>query len=306
MIKYPLVDIYHGVPEKRLEQMYLTIAKVALKYGHHARLKPYSRDKLVEFWDDPEIPRPSGSTFFHTIKLPTVKWFIYHKITLEDKIWNADFIHGFARNGKIKWNKKSYPTLHLYNNKSLNELILLSPFGGELNYRRWSYVPALYLKHSEESMSFLAGVLAGGNIVEINGEQFSGHKYWVKPLLTNLGIPIERETAFRTKEVFISPIWAAIMTLWMPEEVREKWTTLSKPFGTDEYCPILWKTYVSSKFPTKGIPYLRSRRHLYYKYQSIESIKRMRVSKGLTTLDNRFREVMHQWGDIAKTKQKER
>jgi len=296
MTKYPLIDVEHGVPERRLDKMYLTAAKIAVKYGGCQRDKPYSRNKIIEFWEeDPDIPRPTRTTFRKTMKLPTIKWFIHNRLTTDDDIWNADFLHGMARNGRISWNKVSYPTLYLYNNNSLKELIESSPFGGRIRSNiKWNYVPAFYLKYSEETISFLAGVLAGGRIIKRDGYQFASYTYRLHSLFVKWGIPIEH---VRFKQILISPIWAAIMTLWMPEEVREKWTKLSNPFGTDEYCPILWKTYVDSEFPTGGIPYLMSRRSIYYKYHSVSIIKRMRVSKGMTTLDNRFREAIHRWSE---------
>jgi len=296
MTKYPLIDVEHGVPERRLDKMYLTTAKIAVKYGKRPHTKPYSRDKIIEFWEeDPDIPRPTRSAFQNNMRVPTIKWFIHNRLTIDDDIWNADFLHGMARNGKISWNKISYPTLYLYNNDSLRELIELSPFGGKIRANiKWNFVPALYLKYSEKTVSFLAGVLAGGKIVKKNGCQFVSYTYRLHRLLIEWGIPIEH---VRHKQILVSPIWVALMTLWMPEQVREKWTTLSKPFGVVEYCPILWKTYVNSEFPTGGIPYLMSRRSIYYRYHSVDIIKRMRVSKGMTMLDNRFREAIHRWSE---------
>jgi len=280
-----------GIYDKKLIFAYTVAAKLAIKYGGKGR--GYSQRQVDEFWDHPKF-FPSARFIKDHAKVATIKSVIHNNIQYDDPIWTADFLHGLMRNGKIIWNKFKFPSVKLYNNsETIQELIRNSPFGGKLGKsNRWSYVGALYLKFSEKTIPFMAGVLAPADIVKINGITFAKFNGRTRSIIENFGIPIEK--TLKRGRFLISPIWVLLLTPWMPKQVKDKWKKIKKPAMSEVYCPILWKTYVGSNFIKKGIPFLRSRRYIFYR-TTMKPLQRLRVSCGLTELDTRIKEVVKKW-----------
>ena len=84
--------------------------------------------------------------------------------------------------------------------------------------------------------------------------------------------------------------------------------SLKNPYNADIYTPILWKTYVNNNFITKGIPFLKSRRYIYYHFGCDEGamkyLNKLRVGMDLTELDNKIREVVKKWSQKMYNKTK--
>ena len=89
----------------------------------------------------------------------------------------------------------------------------------------------------------------------------------------------------------------------MPEEIAAMWIDIEKPCNSKTYCPILWRTYVG-KFVKDGIPYLASRRAIYYQHKceegAIKKLDRLRVSTGMVVLDYRVRDMVKIWNEKLK------
>ena len=132
-----------------------------------------------------------------------------------------------------------------------------------------------------------------------NGLDYVQYKGKVTQYIDEWGFPSERQFNIR-QEVWISPIWPALFSLKMPKEVRETWLNLKQPIKSEIYCPILWKTYVDNQFPTRGIPYLQSRRRIYYRFKTPEmktmrKLEMLRIETGLIRLTRNIREIMKLW-----------
>jgi len=304
MRKFYLLDLDHGKAAKKQNNLYMTASKMALKYGNFGRgFKNCDGCYIQEFWEGDGCP--SAEYFKKNVLVSTVKWYIHNKIDLSDKIWNGDFLHGIATTGNIRWGSSRFPTLYWTANDNIFNMIKKSGFGGKLkhdesnkyNYK-WCGVPALYLKYDESSASFMAGLLASGIFYKKDGLTYVKYNKNHKEHLERWNIPIEDEIR-DGKFVLVSPIWGSLFSLKMPEEERDKWLNIERPFGRNIYPPILWKTYANNEFPKNGIPYLRSRRWVYNNYKSergaMKTLEMERVNRNLTQLDKRVKEIVHEW-----------
>ncbi len=304
-----LIDYDHDKNSKRKDKFYMVAANIALKYGsfgnHFSRCDEIN---IQEFWDGDDSP--CMATFMTHIRVPIVKWYIHNRFDFSGQIWNGDFLHGIATVGKIRWNERTFPTLDWRSNNHVFELLKKCGFGGNLkqyifdkNHYKWNGVPALYLKGNESSISFMAGVLATGTLFEKDKKIYAKYHRRQKEFFIKWFIPIEYENPNRAY-FLASPIWTALFVPYMPEECRKIWYNLKKPYGEDIYPPILWKTYVNNKFPTRGIPYLKSRRWIFNHYYSekgaMKTLEKERVERNLTQLDKRIREMVHEWSKNLK------
>jgi len=291
--------------KQRLNRLYETASMIVIKYGGTGlEFSNFTDEHILEFWkyDD---PFPRRNSFLNDVRAKTIKWLIRNKIQWKDDIWNGDFLQGMATHGMIKWNKVHFPSL-FYTNENITNLIKVCPFGGTLKKKGWYFVPALYLSYSDQTASYLAGVLSCANIVEKDGFSYAKMNLNIKHWIDMAGIPME----FVGEDYFlISPIWGAIFTLKMPEAVRSRWLNIKKPYGTDFYAPILWKTYVGNSFPKNTLPYMKSQRMIYYDFEKLEGeegkilkkIEKARVDRRLTMLSNAVREVVKMWGSKHET-----
>jgi len=306
MKKFYLVDYDHNKTAKKQERLYVVAAKIAIKYGSFGRrFKNCDELYIQEFWNSNDSP--SFEYFLKHINVSTVKWYIHNKIDLEDKVWNGDFLHGITTVGEISWNRYRFPSLTWRSNETVFNLLKESGFGGDLKHPiykkdkhvyRWIRVPAFYLKYDEGSLSFMAGVLASGDFCEKDGLTYVRYSMKTKRLLEKWSIPIE-EVEEDGKSCLASPIWGALFVSKMPEGIRDAWLNIQRPYGRDIYPPILWRTYIDNKFPRGGIPYLKSRRWIFNHYKSekgaMKTLERERVSRNLTQIDKRVREMVHAW-----------
>jgi len=297
-----LIDLSHNREQKKKLKVGITAAQIVMKYGGK-KASDFDMDEIREFWKYEE-PYPTLDYFIKYAKINVIKWFIKRHIKSSDEIWTADFIQGLATNTKVKVSDNHYTCLEWYGNENLVNLMKLCPFGGKVHHHRrrktsnkigrnrWSDVPALHMDYQEGSISYIAGVFAGGQLNQ--GGSLVKYKGNAVDYIKKLGIPIEKET--RDNIIFISPLWPALFSKWMPVEVRSKWVDLEEAKGATNYAAILWKTYIGTNFISNQLPYLKSRRSIYYNYKCKEGAMRklemLRIEKGLTGLHNRIGEVV--------------
>ena len=279
-------------------------AKIAVKYGGFVN-SIFTEERVKNEWGSKDYP--SHLHVENIVRIPKLKWYIRNKIKITDPIWNADFIHGLVSFGAVKWNTKSFPTVTWEGNERLTEIIKECPYGGDLNEiaknpvankkKRWVKVPALYLAHDVKSISFMAGVMASGEMVEINNAFYA--KYNIRQIkhFKEWGIPIEYE---RKPFFMVSPIWPALLSVYMPD-ICSSYFIVPKAHMAKTYAPILWRTYFKKSFVSKGIPYLKSRRQIYYDHSCEEGIGRklemLRLKLNLVSLDNRIKQAVRKWAE---------
>lgn len=301
-----LVDYNHNKRQERQERIYEALSRTVIKYGEGG--KGYQKyNRIREFWNYDD-PYPTLRYITTNIRVKTIKWFIHHKIKIDDPIWNGDFLHGITIHGKIKWNTKNFPTFFWSYSDIISKIIRMSPFGGRITennkdcYNKWIAAPSLYLGYSEESLPFMAGAMAGASLWENDGVNYARFNKGALPYLNKWGIPIEKELDGRPKAYKIyltSPIWPAIFSPMMPKEVGDRWLNLKNTCNAEIYAFILWNVYVGSVFSRGEIPYLRSRRKMFNDFKDEEGamrkLEKMRMEKGLTQLDNRIRDMIKNW-----------
>ena len=217
-----------------------------------------------------------------------------------------------AKNAKLSNEPMRHPSMKWIGNDSLVKMVSVAPFGGKLsqNFKKcnpyirhfWTHVAAFSMKHSEETTSFMAGVLSGGNIKERNGFTFAYYKGKTIDYLKKWGVPIYYESN-RNKwknYALISPFWPALFSIKMPIEVRDMWYNIKNAYKGKLYAAILWKVYASKEFAPNAIPYLQSRRTIISKFKTedlsyVKKLFKLRVDENLTELHNGFKEMVQAW-----------
>jgi len=308
-----IVDNSAGLRHKRYVrkiQVCDLISRMSLALGgmgNHVRR--YTEIAAKPYWFfDGVVP---VKTEVSKIKLKNIKWYIRNHIPCQGKIWNGSYIHGVAQFGKIVEPKlvsggRNYPSFLWWSSKKVLKIISFSPFGGNIAIqgktlrRRWSLVPSLLLPYDEESLSFMAGVLSVGRLFESKGKTLAVYNRSCEKWIRKWGIPIEFK--WKTGEICISPFWPALLEEYMPPEARE-WRDLRNPIHGSTYAAILWRTYKDEDFKPGKIPYLLGRRSIFYNYGNDElgamkHLEKMRVEKGLTQLDERFRRLIHDFSVV--------
>jgi hypothetical protein len=285
-------------------KLYEVASRIAIKYGGRTN-SLYTDRRIREFWSDDQRPAPTTEYLKKATTIPYLKWTIRNKIKCKDKIWNADFLHGFTSGGKIKWNERSFPRFEWYGNDRLSIELVCSPFGGLLNkaaleatgqnQRSWLGAPSLYLPYDVDSISFMAGVMASGEIVNTMGEVYVKYKASQFEHFQQWGIPIEHK---RVRYFLVSAIWPALFSLYMPPSYKNHFI-VKGAFKGSVYAPVLWRMYLKKAFVTKGIPYLKSRRQIYTDHQCEEGVTRrlemLRLRLGLINLDDRIKKAVRRW-----------
>ena len=333
--KYFLIDLSRNELEKYYERIYEVASYISIYHNNKIKYHIIDFDqKLIEkYWRWDNFP-PHFSQIGSKLKISKIQWYIKNKITI-NKVdnWSSDFLHGVSKCGTLNYYKREFAAFHWRGHNTLINLLKTSNFMGKFNsfaikcpvlgMRKWYNVAAFLLKYSEDSKDFMAGVLSTGEICYgfLDGRSFL-YQYHAKCFLgynnvdrlakysisieeyfNKWGIPIE----FKTKQnIFISPIWAALFVNYMPSICKNKWLNIKKPYLSDIYCPVLWRTYVNKDYIPNGIPYLKSKRMLFYIHKceegAITKLEMLRVSKGLTMLDNRFKEIVQEWNFIKEPK----
>ena len=292
-----LIDNSHNKAALRRFKICSTIAHLALFH-------PFSRpsDRLVaQYWSYPEsVP----SIYWRAVNLSiaNLKWYINKFIKVEDQVWNADFLRGITQYGRVLTFRCSFPTFFWKFNPAIEELFESCPFYFRRNdnfvtrdarhYYGVNSMAALCLSYSEKSISFMAGVLATGQSVTIDDKVYARYNVKASAWIKKWQIPIEQEDY--KGRVFVSPLWPALFTPWMPKSF-ERWTNMDKASNAEKYALIMWKIFTGKDIRTKGIPYLISRRSYYYRYGSIKNLAKKWVEQNMTGMDLRFKEAVQYW-----------
>jgi hypothetical protein len=278
-------------------------ARAVLKYGY---LKKLTEKEIEEFWDEENTP--SVGTLNRVISAKNIKWYIRNHISIDDPIWNGDFIGGLTKAGKVSWHKKHYPTFKWWGSPILATILKDCPFHGkvkdgksqksEKHYYLWKKVPALYLQNDKNTLSYIAGLLATGKEYAFEGNTYALYHTSVMEELSEYGIPVVRRTEVWERPL-ISPFWPALFTRFMPQSCHEYWLNIKKPYLASEYAAILWLTYADHRFEKGSIPFLKSRRMVFYDFKNdrgaVKSLQRLRVEHDLINLDPLIRECIQVW-----------
>jgi len=275
-------------------------ANIFLKYGFKTRI---TFRQAEEFFEDDIY----DSIFaLRTIDLKHVKWYIHNKMEIDDPIWNADFISGITQSGVVWWNPVTFPTFKWYTIPILAEVFENSPFYGKVQKDKsavlgkhpysWKSSPALYLKPSKKTISYVAGVLCAGKVQKYAAGSFVKYKISCRASLKKFGIPIEKENKYW---LFVSPFWPALFTIHMPECCRDYFLNMKRPYRGEEYAAILWATHANHYIVKGGLPFLPSRRTVFYKYKNkdgtLKELQKKRVEYDLVGLDRRVKSCIASW-----------
>lgn len=293
--------------ERKME--YCKIAsQLALKYGalQGAPVIHSIHDKEVaEFWEGKYLP--AFRTIVLNTKVSNIKWYIRNFMEPTEPLWNGDFLLGISNVGVLNWNKSGFPTLKWRERKIVYDAFKSSPYGGKIERSRkvkrdgykcsWIQVPAFYLKSDNTTMSYLAGLLCAGEKYDKNGKIYAIYGKKATKEIEKLNIPIEGRTVYGC---YISPFWPALLTPYMPKIFADYWGYFARAAEAKKYAAILWLTYFGDNFVSNKIPYLLSRRSIWYNFACEEggvhdSMRKMRVSCGLTAIDKRFIDVIFEW-----------
>ena len=316
---YTLIDRYKN--EKIIYRMKVCamISEIALIHGYSVNFNTPDEELISRYWNYDEYPPPINR-IADIIKINNIKWYINNYIDVQNKVWNADYLHGLTKSGRIIQTAKSFPTFIFYHNNSIENILEECPFYGMRNnnwetknhkkYYKWQHSPALILKHSDSSISYMAGVLSTGVIkyftidekilnpkgrkVKTGKTKTIGYARFLRklsPLFKKWNIPIEKRNM---KFVYISPFWIALLTPWMPQYCQ-RWLNVKKPYKAKEYSLIMWKIFTGKDIKTDGIPYLISRRKYYYEYGTIKNLEKKWVDEKLVEIDPRFKEAVKKW-----------
>ena len=309
MRRYLTTNLEQLKAHKKQYRRYELAAKLAIKYGSACNNDDglYTDRQIGEFWKLKAIA-PTPASLRHQAQVQQVKWFIVNHLMYDDGVWNGDFLHGIATVGSLEIHKHRYPSLIWFANNAVEDLVNMSPFGGTKNRNFahhdktqrhiWSYVPAFYLKHSKDSIRFMAGVFATGQLFTPDEEKKIFVKYngGTIKYIKEYGIPIEYENS---SYVLISPIWPALFANYMPKKLGKQWLRLNGE-KTELYAALLWKTFVGNDFKSKAIPYLKSRRWVFYAFRketngkTLKYLKDLILRYGIPSLDRRIRKVVQE------------
>lgn len=237
--------------------------------------------------------------------------------------WSPDFLSGLVQSGAMRKTKRAsfWFTSPLKDRPALKAALT----SGRLPFRYTVSIcgkgpigPGEYLALSgswafslgaddPDSVSFLAGVLAGGRRVEHDGSSWlaiSGRAENVA-LLESYGIPFIRLSPKVPKVGFllVSPFWGALLVFEMPEEWKlwfDRWYVRRGicPMGM---CPLLpwafmkaaWGVKVSDGFPKLIVPYISSQTGLRTSYGlAINQVREQALVRfGFSRVDVRLRKV---------------
>ena len=278
-------------------------AQVVLKYGSIHRLD-INEEHFIEFSGNYDDTRYTYSK----IRNSHIKWYLRNHFKTNDPIWNGDFIAGISKVGKICWSRTQFPSLRWWGAPNLAEALEVCPFygpvkNGELQKKEkkrycWKRAPALYLGSNHDTVSYIAGLLATGRRYKYKDHTYALYKNEVADELAKFNIRIERYTS-RRKRPLLSPFWPALFTKFMPEPCHDYWLNVKKPYKGEEYAAILWATHANHNFVRKGLPFLPSRRSVFYKFKSeegtIKELQKSRIRNGLVSLDNLVKDCIVEW-----------
>tara|TARA_R110000824_G_scaffold12226_6_gene53548 strand:- start:13174 stop:14097 length:924 start_codon:yes stop_codon:yes gene_type:complete len=288
---YYLVDLEHGKPEKYAKDCLQLSANISLWHG-----ETYTEELIHKFWEQKEFA-PSETYLRSISRTKYVKWRLLKGDVIQDEVWNGNFIGGLLQNGYVNWNRLTYPSFIWIGNNSLHDLIAECPYycdrlvlASSRKRSSWIKVPAMYLPCDENSLEFLAGALSGG---EVSGPYIKYSKC-MADVIDRFGIPTERQTPDK-KITYISPIWPAIMSLFMPDSCFHRFNNILGDNNAELYASILWRIYHEEYAKSKSMPYLKSYRTAYNRFGNVKELETLRVKMKMVELDHRFAKTIQGW-----------
>lgn len=266
---------------------------------YHGRI--FSEDDIRSLWTHKTIS-PSVDKIRKNLRVKNLKWYIntYTSELITDPEWNPDFLMGMLQWGSIYYNPIYFPSVRWKGNNNLLEAIRSSPYAGRLNTcdpkpgQRviWSDVPAMCFKHSDKTVEYMAGVLSVGIVETIYNKVLVKYSHKAAKVIEKLKIPVEHRNQ---RYIYISPFWPVILQKYMPQAIRSKWLLIPKAYLAQEYSTILWKIYTGKDPLSEKMPYMLSRRMVFYKYGSIRALRDLWIKYHLVELDSRFKKVIRDW-----------
>lgn len=288
--RYYLIDSGHGKQNEKMDACCEVAAKIALFYGPDN----FTDVRIHEFWPFDSYP-PSDKFFLKKITNSQVKWYINKRLNYDD-VWNGSFIGGLIEFGNVNWSLYNFPSLRWVGNYNLYRTILECPYHGKVvwekprYFNRWVMVPAFYLPCDKESISYMAGVLASGDI-EGNMAKYNRKS---GAIIKSFGLPIEYESK-KGKYLLLSPVWPALFSEHMPPLAQSRWCSIHKAYNAGLYATILWRTYNREKAKSWVMPYLPSFRTAYNRFGNVKELEQARIEKGLVNMDKRVELVVREW-----------
>lgn len=315
--QYYIYDKTRNANQIKQMRMFDVLSKIVVFHWYKSTdlMLKDADEYIARYWTWDKYP-PSTWTFKEYCETSKILWYIKNHLQIERSIpWNTDFLQGLVKNGDLI--PDIYPSFRWQGYFHIIDLLQDCPFSGKLSnkcetrqykdYLYFKYVPAFLLSYSEKTPSFLAGILSGGKIIKVNGYNYLKYNKRVIPYFEYFGIPIEEKHHLG---ILISPIWAALFTLYMPEYSKKMYLGIKKAYKVDIYAPVLWRTYVSENdFISKGIPFLKSRRMVLYDHQCEEGawkkLDKLRFTNNLNMLDKVIVDCIHEWKNLSKKSKEE-
>ena len=306
-----LIDTKFKKKQEDITASYRVAALCRLAKGNN-----YDQDDVDKFWQHPNPYKYSpavNNPKLKKISIKKLKWYIWNNTEELAKYfsWNHNFFLGLCSCGVLKQNLYSLPVFRWSRaNKHVLELFEKSPYHCDIttcSYRinSMGLSAALCLKPNEESMEYMAGVLATGQIKVIDGKTYVQYTKRVAEIFRRWKVPIDIEYKKGCIELYyISPIWPTLLKKYMPLEESIRWKRYANPANSEEFAFILWRIYVN-KDPISGVfPYLKGRKTLFNKYITIKNFEQKWLDYKLVELDPRFQTAILEWKkeyDLNKT-----
>ena len=308
---YFLIDRSHDAGAIRMRKACAIIAKICVRSGKSLCL--WGEDERRQYhnmWIKENDDQPLALIYLVAcgLHMKHVMKEINENIHLSKGKWNSDFLFGLLHGCRFRCGENHFPTVVWHFHEGIIDLLKDSPYGGTIvrykNDRKcvtskgfsWRGVPALCMSYDESSMSFMAGVLASGKLLEKDGVVYIKYRATLRNWFVKVGIPLESDDK---RKCLISPVWPALFSIHMPGICKRKWRDIKNACGAQLYPPILWFLYKDMNFISGGIPYLRCRRAVFYDFQCKEGAKkklmRLFVELGLTGMDKRIGDCVRLW-----------
>lgn len=269
-------------------------AKMYLKFGP---LSNMDEEKGFEMFNDDLFSVHK----YKSVPKADVKEFLRNEMEVsefQDTVWNADFISGLTKIGEVKDVKKKFPCFRWVGNDFVAKILRGFPLYGDLNFDEssgkgiWSYVPALCLRSSESTISYLAGLISTAKEVMHQGQTYAELNSQIVDEVSKFGIPIEMVGLTPC----ISPFWILCLKEYLPEVVFEKWKDVKRPAMAETYSSVLFVVFFGSNIKTKALPFLPSKSKIYYLFPSesslSETMRKKYIDLRLINISTSLKEVI--------------
>lgn len=311
---YYLVDVDKEARDIKYARRMMVCDALARSLLFCDKTKPQIINTCKCFWNFSETKRykyESEKAFEKKIVL----WYLKNKIIVQDEIWNGSFLQGMATYGKLKKSKHKGVEFSWWSNRFLFRALDQSPFSAILSNRFLLDQPqnntnkefkchsySFYLKSDKYSQSYVAGIFVGGSPVVVGGIGYVQYPAKLKDVFEYMKIPIEGWNKYK-RMFYVSPFWPALFEGLMPDRSRI-YRNIVKPHMAQEYAAALWSIYTTKDNLSDKIPFLPSRRWIFYnfkneEYGAIKFLQKKYVEWKLVELHNVFKDRILYLGGIT-------